>query len=300
VQQLTDSTSLASDGPALRARLAEDGYLFFRGLLPREGVLQVRAGVYAALDAAGWLAEGSTLDAPLPTPLAVREGGEGYLAAYLGIQREQAFHELAHSADLVPLLSLMIGEQLLVHPRKIARTSLPKDDEYTPPHQDFRLIQGSVDTFTVWVPLGDCPASLGSLRMLAGSHKQGLIEADSGKGPGGLKVDVGDDHPDWRTTDYQAGDVIVFTSLTVHGALPNTEDCLRFSADFRYQPLRDPVLAESLQPHYFPDVPGWDVLTEGWTSTHAVLAPDDAVLAGMLSPLDPALRAPASRLLAAG
>jgi ectoine hydroxylase-related dioxygenase (phytanoyl-CoA dioxygenase family) len=300
VQQLTDSTSSAFDGPALRARLADDGYLFFRGLLPSAGVLRVRAGVYSALDSVGWLAGGSTVGAPLPTSRAVREGGAGYLDAYLEIQRGQAFHELAHSTELVSLVSRIVDEPLLVHPRKIARTSLPKDDEYTPPHQDFRLIQGSVDTLTVWVPLGDCPASLGSLRMLAGSHKQGLIEADPGKGPGGLKVEVGDDHPDWRTTDYRAGDVIVFTSLTVHGALPNTEDCLRFSADFRYQPLRDPVLADSLQPHYFPDVPGWDVLTEGWTSTASVSAPNDALLAGMLSPLDPELRAPASRLLAAG
>jgi len=297
VQELTDSTPLAPDGRALRARLAEDGYLFFRGVLPPERIAEVRAGVYDALTQAGWLAPESTVDKPVPTALAVREGGEGYLDAYVGIQRLQAFHELAHAPEVVALLGRVVDEPLLVHPRKIARTSLPRDDEYTPPHQDFRLIQGSVDTFTVWVPLGDCPASLGSLRMLTGSHKQGLIDADAGKGPGGLKVEVADDHPDWRTTDYRAGDVIVFTSLTVHGAARNDEDWMRFSADFRYQSLLEPVLSASLGPHYAPQVPPWETLTEGWTSRSSVATPDGVILAEMLSPLDPALRAPSSRLL---
>lgn len=299
MSQLIDSSALASDAAALRGRLATDGYLLLRGLLPADQVQKVREDVFTALASAGWLAPHATVEAPYPSARAVREGGDGYLDAYLGIQRSQRFHELAHSQGLLALVADVLDEPMLVHPRKIARTSLPKDAEYTPPHQDFRLIQGSVDTFTVWVPLGDCPTSLGSLRMLSGSHRQGLIEADPGKGPGGLRVEVGDDDPGWRTADYEAGDVIVFTSLTVHGALPNTSDVLRFSADFRYQPLRDPVLAESLAPHYHPDVPAWGELTSAWTSTASVDAPSGAIVAGMLSPLDPDLRAPASRLLAA-
>jgi ectoine hydroxylase-related dioxygenase (phytanoyl-CoA dioxygenase family) len=185
VRELTESTPLLGDGRALRARLTEDGYLFFRGLLPADGVRAVRRSVSSALDAAGWLAEGSTPDRLLATGAAVREGQEGYFDAYVGIQRSQAFHELAHAAPLVRLMSDVIDEPILVHPRKIARTSLPQDDEYTPPHQDYRLIQGSVDTLTCWVPLGDCPSSLGALRMLEGSHHLGLAPADPGKGPGG-------------------------------------------------------------------------------------------------------------------
>ena len=298
MHELTDSSSLLAQPAGLRARLAQDGYLFFRGLLPVHEVEDVRRGVYAALDTAGWLAGEATLDAPVPTPAAVREGASGYFDAYVGIQRLQAFHELAHHSALTSLLTDVLDDRLLVHPRKIARTSLPNDDEYTRPHQDYRLIQGSVDTLTCWVPLGDCPASLGSLRMLQGSHLGGLIEADAGKGPGGLQVDVDEDDPRWCTTDYRAGDVIVFTSLTVHGALRNNEQRLRFSADFRYQSLADAVLAGSLEPHYAPRVPDWDVLTEDWTSRASVEAPDGVVLADAVSPLDPSLQAPPSRLLA--
>lgn len=298
MDELTDASPSLGDPDGLRGRLADDGYLFFRGLIPVDDVAGVRSGVRGVLEGAGWVAPGSTPDRPLPTQAAVREGSDGYLGAYVGIQRLQGFHELAHHAAVVEVMADIIDEPLLVHPRKIARTSLPQDDEYTRPHQDYRLIQGTVDTLTCWVPLGDCPATLGSLRMLRGSHHQGLIEADAGKGPGGLQVEVSDDDPDWRTTDYAAGDVIVFTSLTVHGALRNNEDRLRFSADFRYQSLLEPVLTHSLSPHYFPQVPDWDVLTEGWSSQRSVQAPAGVITKDMVAPLDPLLQAPSSRLFA--
>jgi hypothetical protein len=297
VDELTDSTALLGDGDALRRRIAEDGYVFLRGLLPTADVNAVRSAVAGALDVAGWLDPASTLDAPVPTAAAVREGQAGYFDAYIGIQELQCFHELAHHPAVLAVLADIVGEPLLVHPRKIARTSLPQDDEYTRPHQDYRLIQGTVDTFTCWVPLGDCPASLGSLRMLEGSHLQGLVEADPGKGPGGLQVEVDDDDPNWRTTDFRAGDALIFTSLTVHGALRNDEHRLRFSADFRYQSLLDPVLVHSLDPHYAPAVPAWSELTRGWTSTASVDAPAGAITTEMVGPLDPGLQAPPSRLL---
>jgi ectoine hydroxylase-related dioxygenase (phytanoyl-CoA dioxygenase family) len=298
VDELRDSTSLLGDPAALRGRLAEEGYVFLRGLLPTEAVEQVRQGVHAALEGADWLAEESSLQAPVPTAAAVREGRPGYFDAYCRIQRLQPFHELAHHPAVLAVMDGIVGEPLLVHPRKIARTSLPNDDEYTPPHQDYRLIQGSVDTLTCWVPLGDCPVSLGSLRMLEGSHHQGLIEADAGRGPGGLQVEVDDDDAGWRTTDYRSGDAIVFTSLTVHGALRNNEGRMRFSADFRYQSLLEPVLTHSLDPHYFPQVPAWDELTTGWSSRRSVDAPAGVTTTDMLPPLDPALLAPPSRLSA--
>jgi hypothetical protein len=113
-----------------------------------------------------------------------------------------------------------------------------------------------------------------------------------------LQVDVGEDDPAWRTTDYRVGDAIIFTSLTVHGALRNNEHRLRFSADFRYQSLLEPILRHSLDPHYFPQVPAWDELSRGWTSTRSIDAPAGAILTELVPPLDPTLQAPPSRLLA--
>jgi hypothetical protein len=45
----------------------------------------------------------------------------------------------------------------------------------------------------------------------------------------------------WVTTDYQAGDVIVFHCLTTHAALPNRERRMRFSAEYRWQLADQPA-----------------------------------------------------------
>lgn len=301
MRELTDSTALRDDADALRRRLADDGYLFFRGLVDPARIAGVRAEVCAVLDAAGWLAPGATVEHPVPTPSAVREGAPGYFDAYAGIQALQPFHELAHDPAVVALARGILGEalgQVLVHPRKIARTSLPHDDEYTPPHQEYRLIQGSVDSLTVWLPLGDCPVSLGALRMLEGSHRRGLAPASAARGAGGLAIAVAAADPAWRVSDYTAGDAVLFTSVTVHGAVRNDHDDLRLSADFRYQPLGEPVVEGSLLPHWLPQVPPWEELTAGWTSTASVAAPGGLDIVPLLPPLDPALTAPPSRLFA--
>jgi hypothetical protein len=59
VDELADSGGLASDPAALRARLAADGYVFLRGLLPPERVRAAGELVAAKLRAGGWTAAGS-------------------------------------------------------------------------------------------------------------------------------------------------------------------------------------------------------------------------------------------------
>ena len=180
----------------------------------------------------------------------------------------QVFHELAHSASVVALMQRLIGSPVLVHPRKIARIGLPQDELVVGPHQDFPLIQGSADVLTCWVPVGDCPDELGGLRVLKGSHHLGVRPMVQAPRVGGLVIgEPLDEEPGWCTTDFEAGDALIFHSLTVHTAKHNHTDRLRLSVDFRYQSLRDPVVEGSLLPHYFPVVAGYDELSEGWTST---------------------------------
>lgn len=45
----------------------------------------------------------------------------------------------------------------------------------------------------------------------------------------------------WVTTDFRAGDVVVFPMKIMHGSLTNKTDRLRFSCDVRFQPRSDPV-----------------------------------------------------------
>lgn len=280
MRDLTDSTELLADAEALRARFSEDSYLYFRRLLPGDGVASVRRSILSVLADSCWLAEGADPEDLVAAARAVGEGVEGFHGMYTAIQMLQEFHEFAVQPALTDLTSRVLGEPVFCHPMHICRISPPATSALsTPIHQDYRLIQGCADTLTTWIPLADTPREAGGLRVLAGSHRLGVLPVRRDDGPGGMAADISDDDPRWRTTEFTAGDVLVFLSLTVHGAVPNRSDRFRLSADFRYQPVAAPVARRErgFTPHYYPTVPGWRTLTRGWTSTRSIEIPPDLV-----------------------
>lgn len=302
---LHDSTRELTDTTELRARLRSDGYVFLRGVVPPEDVLRVRRAVVSVLEQEDWTAAGTDADDLIPGPRACLEAAEGYFDAYARILGLQEFNELAHHPAILDVMARLVNGPLLVHPRKIARASQPHTSEYTLPHQDFRLVQGTVDALTLWMPLGEAPTALGGLRVLSGSAAGGLLPVKPAKGPGGIAIDGRvDGDGGWATTDYDVGDVIIFHSLTVHGAMPNKTDHMRLSADFRYQSCTEPVHVASLRPHYYgghPDVPGWNVLTQGWTRRDAIATPDALQPTNDFhDPLDPAMPTPRPALVDIG
>ncbi|MDE2734185.1 MAG: phytanoyl-CoA dioxygenase family protein, partial [Gemmatimonadota bacterium] len=158
----------------------------------------------------------------------------------------------------------------LPHPQKIARLWFPQYTEHTTPmHQDFVHFQGSFNTYTFWAPVGDCPLELGGLAVLPGSHKIGKVrEHHFSLGAGGLAVDESELTGRWLSANYEAGDALIFPSLTVHQALPNyTEDHLRISLDNRYQAQGEPIAQHMLEPHLTGVTDfNWDACYAGWQS----------------------------------
>jgi hypothetical protein len=55
VDELADSAHLVNDADGLRRRLADDGYLFFRGLLPSGQVQAAGHAVLGQLRSGGWI-----------------------------------------------------------------------------------------------------------------------------------------------------------------------------------------------------------------------------------------------------
>ncbi|WP_086829504.1 phytanoyl-CoA dioxygenase family protein [Allokutzneria sp. NRRL B-24872] len=280
MKQLIDSSAIAHDDGALRARMSEDGYLYFPGLLPREHVTGVRADIAAVLRDSRWLAPDSEPDELRASDRVVEEGGSTFFGMYSAVQATQSFHELSERAELRDLAQRLLGEEVFCHPMHIARVTAPTPRATpTPAHQDYRLIQGAVDTLTMWIPLADCPADAGGLEVLSGSHRLGVLGVSRAEGPGGVSAQVaGSGVNDWRTAHFGQGDVLVFTSLTVHGARPNLSDRLRLSADIRWQARSEPAAFidgyEPFRPHFHPDVPDWPTLSRGWTSTTSVEIPE--------------------------
>ncbi len=279
MDRLTDSMPVADRPDELSQRFARDGYLYFRGLIPREDVLDVRADVLGAVDEAGWLEPGAPRDEARPQLEAcAAEPSDEYMPMYAKVQAVESFHRLAHHPAVTAVLGPLVGGDLLVHPRKIARVNVPSPEisyGVTPPHQDYRYIQGTTDVITAWVPFGTYPVGHGGLKILPGSQRLGLLRAVPVPRMGGIGVEIADDAPGWSTVDYAAGDLVMFHSFTVHAGTPNASSSIRISGDFRYQSTRDPIVPETLNPHYDTNMRlGWPELTRTWASRDWIAVPE--------------------------
>ena len=230
---MADSSGLAGDPVALRARLAVDGYVLLRGLLPAERVRAAGELVAAQLRAGGWTTAGS------PGP--GRAGPRAALAdpAYRAAVVSLAFNALPYLAPLRATVRRILGAQAFSYPVKVLRAvgrEVPAQrprGRYT--HCDY-MGSGVQDMLTTWIPLAEVPVTLGGLAVRPGGHQER---------PRRPRLLAGTE-PGWATTCYRPGDVIIFHCLTPHAALPNTGRQLRLSADFRWQQPSRPAPAEMI------------------------------------------------------
>ena len=269
--ELQEHNALLDDPQALRQQMADDGFLFFRGLLPADEIVALRRNILQICDNHGWIAPGAELMDGIADPSA--DAMEPFCGvgvppeAYGDVQCLESFHRLAHNPRLVAMLGQLFDENVLVHALKIARLMIPaKGNAPTPAHQDHIFIQGTKTVYTCWMPLGDCPRELGGLSVLRGSHKLGVLPVRAAEGAGGRHVILDSDvDQEWFQTDFNVGDVLVFHSLTVHKSIPNlTENRVRLSVDYRYQPPSLPIEEKSITPHC--DVLPWEKIYAGWKS----------------------------------
>jgi hypothetical protein len=266
--EFIDSTPLLADPAALRQRMDSDSFLFFRGLVPRGTILNLREQILLICQRKGWLDPDSPLMDAIISPAAhLMEpwGGVGVTQeAYGEIYQLEDFHRLAHHPAILGPLETLMGEAVLPHPRNIARMMFPTSaNAPTPPHQDYIHIQGTQAVYTCWLPAGDCSQALGGLSLLRGSHKVGILPVRESSGAGGRAVILDGLGDDWVTGDFAAGDALLFHSLTVHKSLPNQfPNRLRLSIDYRYQPVTLPIEERSLLPHG--DVIPWEEVYAGW------------------------------------
>jgi len=258
-----DSTDIAGNGPLLRARMHEDGYLFIRSLLPGEILEALRSAFLEIAREAGWARN----DTPREDAIADLNGfcvepEPAYMDVYAEMCGLEAFHALQHHPNIVTLLQRMAGEPILPHARIIARTIFPQREAYTTPaHQDFIPIQGTAETYTAWIPLADLPSRMGGLQVAAGSHRKGVYDFKPALGAGGIEI-TDPLEGAWVNSPFEQGDVLFFHSMLVHKGLPNRSDRLRMSIDARYQRISDPIAPGSILPHSQPNT--WENIYRGW------------------------------------
>lgn len=232
-----DSAAHAGDAATLRARLSVDGYLFFRGLLPRDAVEQAGAAVLRELAQGGWA---DSAGHPIGAVRAVNAREATRDPAYLRAATTVAFNRIPYLRPLRRAVRALLGPDAFSYPVKVLRAIYPEGTEaprgrYI--HQDY-LGLGVNDLFTTWVPLMPIPRPLGGLAVLPGSHL--------GPPPPVRLLRPEQAETGWATTDFEVGDVLLFHGLTSHAALPNRTRRLRLSQDSRWQPAGQSAPARML------------------------------------------------------
>jgi phytanoyl-CoA hydroxylase len=133
-------------------------------------------------------------------------------------------------------------------------------------HQDWRSMQGSLDSTVVWLPLVDIDKSVGALEVIPGSHRRGLLEADLEDGYGHISraAQAEVDESELVSVEVERGDALFFSTFLLHQSGTNVSDRLRWSCHFRYNNLAEPTFVDRGYPHPYIYRPGPEILTPGF------------------------------------
>jgi len=248
--ELRDSNDILNDVEKLRERLEEDGYLLIRDFHDRDTVLEARKQFLRKLESMGRLMPGAPLE----------EGviGSENKAAMWGKGAAEleddfpAFLNVVNSGKVMDFFGNLLGGPALTYdykwPRAIAKGG------NTGAHYDVVYMgRGTKRVYTMWTPFGDTSYELGTLAMLLGSQHFDKVKQTYGQ------MDVDKDNVatgwlsedpielvdlfggQWATTEFRAGDAIIFGMFMMHASLNNMTDRYRLSADTRYQLASEPV-----------------------------------------------------------
>ena len=251
----------------LHRQIGSAGYVLVRDVLPRADVQSVLRDVTQVLSHAGWLKAGQEPTERIANPAAsCGDPDPAFKKTYREVFSLESFHALPHHPRLKAVMKMIVGDRILVHPKPIGRLIFPNTERLrVHAHQDYRFMNGDPECFTVWIPLHDCPLGVGPLQILEGSHHFGFqshIDENLHVPEIPAGAEMGDE---WVGGNINAGDVLIFHSLTVHAAAPNVSDRMRISLDCRFQDYARIINPANLA---FAGESGksWDDIYRGWTS----------------------------------
>jgi ectoine hydroxylase-related dioxygenase (phytanoyl-CoA dioxygenase family) len=249
--ELLDSSYLLGDIAACKARMSEDGYLFFRGLIDRDDVLEARREIMLKYAIVG---EIDGIDHPAIDGIQQEHtfiDQVNLLAFNESIRTGVAYNRVVMNERLVSFYERFLGGRIATSDFRWPRFVRPGEGGGL--HCDVVHVgRGTRNLWSSWIPIGDVLREEGSLLILERSHKARQLEDYWAKDAGRDKIGwLGDDPVKlqdalggrWLTTDFRAGDVVCFSIYLVHAALDNRSPVrrCRLTSDTRYQLAGEPL-----------------------------------------------------------
>jgi hypothetical protein len=256
--ELTDSTPLRNDMPALWQRMADEGHLFFRGFFPRDLILEARMSLLERLaqNEGVFDPEHPLSDGVLLTEVKAPIGFTPEVA--LG---NTAIQRVVFGPEIKEFYTRFLGG-MIRHFDYIWVRSMGSGHG-TKPHCDIVYMgRGTHELYTAWIPYGDVTYDIGGLMILEKSHLQSAridkyLKSDVdtfcennperhgwkfggalSTNPASLRQKFGGR---WLSAEFRMGDLLTFRMNTVHASLDNHSNRIRLSTDTRYQLASEPV-----------------------------------------------------------
>lgn len=244
--ELTDSTPLLDHPEDLRARFDSDGYAFFRDALDADVVRAARAEVLDRLEAVDEIEAGSD---GVFTGRSARDAHHPDRGGFWrSVSNGERLRELSHGTGIRGVLEAIVGEPVVAFDYLMLRVAI--QGRATEVHYDYPFFARIHDQVrTVWIPVGDVPVDEGPLFVVEGSNRFrdvidpmiGFDVASESKRTAALDQTAielaGERDTRLLTTDFRAGDAMVFGMYTAHGSLDHHDETgrVRVSCDARWQ-----------------------------------------------------------------
>ena len=226
VVELTNSSPLLGDFDALRARMADDGYLFLRGFHPRELADAAAQWTFQAIGERGGLAPGTEPRDGIASP----ENRSFAFFRDIEISHAPPITALTNGDHTFAFYEGMFGKPALTFDKKWLRAMAWGGSNFF--HYDSAYVgRGTHNRFTMWSAISDIPLDNGPLIVCLGSHKDERLLETYGK------IDMDRDLADavfskspremveqfgytLATAHFQPGDVILFGMYFMHSSSP--------------------------------------------------------------------------------
>lgn len=231
------------------AGFRRNGYVVVPNLFSmdeRSDCLQEIAAVFNAMAERFNLAPTRSPDMAALSPLLTSlfaENMAAYLAAAKLAQHTVALHRMGCGKSLMlALQGLGLGQPVLsTRPVLFLMADalkVPGGYHKTPPHQDWRSIQGSLDSVVVWTPFSPAGPNNYPLEILPGSHRLGLLP--SLEDAFGHRVAEDLSNMPFLALDVAPGDAVIMSQLLVHRTGERGGSGVRAAASFRFNNITEP------------------------------------------------------------
>lgn len=209
----TSSSTFALSSEQI-AGYRNDGYIVLRGVFPRAEMAQLRAEAHALIER---LTRQRDVDATWGSARGLGDGRRTQLLHCHDTQfQSAAFSRLLVDQRLVDPVADLIGPNVQLHHNKLFIKPPEKGSPF-PMHQDYPFFPHTRNTMlAAIIHFDDAPLAKGCVRVVPGSHLGGPLEHDA---DGSFHLPL-DRYPLEAAVpiEAQAGDVLIFSYLTIHGS----------------------------------------------------------------------------------